>query len=449
MLGQLCKRGSVSVDGSSLAVVRIVVGVIGVISMIRIVAYGWIDSLYVDPDRHFSYPGFGWVQPPGRIGMYALVIVVGVAAGVVAVGRRFRPALVVFLVGFGWIELIDVTTYLNHYWFLTLVGAVMLVAPMDAALVPGRRRRPVRVMWVWVLRGHLTLVYTFAGLAKLHADWLVHAQPLRLWLPARADVPAIGPLLAEPSTAYLLSWAGAVFDCTVVAALLWRRTRPFAWVGLVSFHVATWVLFPIGVFPWLMIGASTVFFDPDWPVRVRARLTRRSEIAHARVDAWASGPSPGTVEPIRGWKLALLAMWCAAMVLVPLRHHVIPGDARWTTEGYRFAWNVLLTERGADVEFRVVRADGVSWVESGADLYTPSQWKVMSSDPELIRQAAHVIADRHRDTGTDVAVHADVFVSLDGRPAQRLVDPNVDLAREPWRPFGQPWILPAPTGNPP
>ena len=444
MLSQPCKRAAVFVDGGSLAFVRVVFGVIGVVSMIRIVAYGWIDSLYAGPARHFTYPGFGWVAAPGRAGMTALVAVVGIASAVVAVGRYVRPALVVFLLGFGWIELIDVTTYLNHYWFLTLVGLVMLVAPMDAALVPGRPSRDVRLVWVWLFRAHLALVYSFAGLAKLHPDWLLHAQPLRSWLPARADEPLVGQFLQEPAVAYLLSWAGAAFDCAVVAGLLWRRTRPFAWAALVGFHLATWWLFPIGVFPWLMIGASTVFFDPDWPSRVWAQLARRPAPSER-----PAPPPAGSATPPRRWKMVALSGWCAAMVLIPFRHLAFPGDARWTTEGYRFSWNVLLTERGADVQFRVVRRDGTSWVETAEDLYTPLQWKVMSSDPELIRQAAHTIARRHAIDGDDVAVRVDAFVSLNGRPAQRFIDPSVDLAAEPWRPFGQPWILPAPTVSPP
>ena len=32
---------------------------------------------------------------------------------------------------FAWIELIDATTYLNHYWFLTLVAALGVVVPWD------------------------------------------------------------------------------------------------------------------------------------------------------------------------------------------------------------------------------------------------------------------------------------------------------------------------------
>ena len=110
--------------------------------------------------------------------------------------------------------------------------------------------------------------------------------------------------------------------------------------------------------------------------------------------------------------------------LVPLRHWVVPGDYRWTNEGYRFAWVVLLTEKGGDVSFRVREpATGREWIETAQDLYTPTQWRVMATEPELIRQAAHAIAERQAAGGRDVEVRADAFVSLNGRPAQRLDRP--------------------------
>ena len=39
-----------------------------------------------------------------------------------ALGWRTRLAPLAFLVAFAWIELIDATTYLNHYWFVTLLA---------------------------------------------------------------------------------------------------------------------------------------------------------------------------------------------------------------------------------------------------------------------------------------------------------------------------------------
>jgi hypothetical protein len=46
-------------------------------------------------------------------------------------------------------------------------------------------------------------------------------------------------------------------------------------------------------------------------------------------------------------------------------------------------------------------------------------------------------------------VRADVFVSLNGRPTARLIDPDVDLAQQRDRLTAQRWILPAPRMSPP
>ena len=282
----------------------------------------------------------------------------------------------------------------------------------------------------------------FAGLAKLNADWLLHGDPLRMWLPARRHLAIIGPWLDEPWVAIGLGWAGAAFDCPIVPVLCWKPTRRFAWCAIVVFHVVTWRLFPIGVFPWVMIAASTVFFEPDWPRRL---LARRS--AHAGAPL-RRDTDPSVVRLLPCAAVVLAAAWIALQIVVPLRHHVIPGDYRWTNEGYRFAWAVLLTEKGGDVSFRVTdTATGRTWVETADDLYTPAQWRIMATEPDLVRQAAHAIADRQRGLGRRVEVRADAFVSLDGRPAARLVRADVDLAREPWR-LHQPWILPAPTTDP-
>jgi hypothetical protein len=83
------------------------------------------------------------------------------------------------------------------------------------------------------------LVYVTAGLAKLRADWFFRAEPLHTWLAARSELPLLGPLLAESAVAFAMSWAGAFFDLFVVAFLLFRPTRPFAYVAAVLFHVIT------------------------------------------------------------------------------------------------------------------------------------------------------------------------------------------------------------------
>ena len=87
-------------------------------------------------------------------------------------------------------------------------------------------------MTVWALRAQIAVVYVFAGIAKLNVDWLLRAEPMHTWLAARTDRPLIGFLLDEPTVAVALCIAGAAFDLTIVGWLLWRRTRPFAYVAV-------------------------------------------------------------------------------------------------------------------------------------------------------------------------------------------------------------------------
>jgi hypothetical protein len=261
----------------------------------------------------------------------------------------------------------------------------------------------------------------------------------------------IGPLLAEPATAHAAAIAGAAFDCLVVPALLWRRTRPVAYAAVVAFHVVTWLLFPIGVFPWLMIAMATVFFEPSWPRALLHRIRPSTRAPGAPAPSAALEPSLGPVAAVAAVRAPRLlaagvAVWVAIQLALPLRHLAIEGDHRWTAEGYRLGWNVLLVERVASVTFLVTDpATGRTWTADVERLYTPAQIRMMGSEPDLIRQAAHAIADDEADRGRPgVEVRADAWMSFNGRPAERWIDPDVDLAAEPSRLGHAPWILPGP-----
>jgi hypothetical protein len=54
------------VDASTLVVFRIGFGLIMLWEVWRYWTYGWISEYYIEPDFHFKYIGFEWVEPwPG------------------------------------------------------------------------------------------------------------------------------------------------------------------------------------------------------------------------------------------------------------------------------------------------------------------------------------------------------------------------------------------------
>ena len=442
------------VSPCSAAAFRIVFGLLGLVAVVRFALNGWISQLYLEPVHHLSYYGFSWVQAWPAWGMYLHFSLLGLASLGVMLGYRYRFSITAFFLLFTYVELIDRTTYLNHYYLVSLLSFIMIflplnrVASLDALRIRRENGSPVIPRGVlWLLMVQIGLVYVFGGLAKLNPDWLLHAQPLRIWLYNATDVPLIGGLLREEWVAYAMSWGGAVFDLTIVGWLLWRRTRPWAYGVLVIFHVATALLFPaLGMFPWIMMGAALIFFAPDWPLKLLNRVPQRVGLQHVPFE---SRRSP-TLNENPDWRItaaiAAAAVFLLVQVAVPLRHFAYPGNVRWTEEGYPFAWRMMLTEKTGQVVYRVSSASGARAKLVYPDEYlTPAQVERMSHQPDLILATAHLVRDDFANRGYEQAqVRADAYVSYNGRPAARLIDPTVDLATVKPGIGPRTWILPYP-----
>ena len=389
----------------------------------RYFAYGWIDSLFVQPRFFFAYGGFEWIRPWPAYGMYLHFAALGVLALAIAVGFWTRTTTALFALGFTWVHLIDKTNYLNHYYLVSVLAALMVLLPLgvagsvDARLAPARAADRVPAWTVWVLRAQLALVYFYGGIAKLNADWLFHAQPLRIWLATRGDLPLLGPLLERQWVAYAFSWGGAAFDLSIVPLLLWHRTRLVAYAAVVVFHLLTSVLFPIGIFPWLMIGLTPIFLDPSWPRRWRGR---------------AGAGVPPRVATLRCERplMAMLALHLLLQAVIPLRAFVESDDVAWTEQGFRFAWRVMAIEKAGVATFRLRDpATGAAWTVDPRGELTRLQTDMMATQPDMIADyARHLAAEARRAGYAGIEVRADVFVSLNGRPNRRFVDPDADLA---------------------
>ena len=92
----------------------------------------------------------------------------------------------------------------------------------------------------------------------------------------------------------------------------------------------------------------------------------------------------------------------------------------------RLAWKVMVREKHGSVTFHVRdRASGRSVEVPPRRYLTAKQEREMAAQPDLILALARRIG---RDLG-DVEVRAEAWVSLNGRPAQLLVDPARDLTR--------------------
>jgi hypothetical protein len=384
----------------------------------------------------FPYYGFEWIQPLPGNWMYLPFILLAVSALGVTLGYKYRLSITVYFVVFTYIELLDKTMYLNHYYLVSLLAFLLIWMPLGKiwALDADKTQdneHTVPAWMLWAIRGQVGLVYFFAGVAKLNPDWVCQGEPLRTWLLARTDFPLLGTLFAQPFTPYLGSIAAAIFDLSVPFLLLWKPSRKYAYFAIVAFHVLTWMMFPIGIFPWLMIANALIFFPPRWPLK------------------WFPSSHSATRPPIDKahspkWLISLFAIHFSIQIALPFRAHLYPGNHLWHEQGFRFSWKVMLIEKSGHTEFHLT--DPVSkkkWTIHPANQLTRLQVKMMNTQPDMILQFAHRLAAQWRRKGypqIQVRVHA--FAALNGRPAQQLINPRQDLAKIP-QGFGhKEWITP-------
>jgi len=433
-------------DARPLVVFRILFGLMMFASMIRFWANGWIDKLYIKPTFFFSYYGFEWVKPVGNY-TYLIFVICALASLFIAFGYKYRFAIILFFLSFTYIELMDKTNYLNHYYFVSVLSFLLIFLPanvqfsVDAFL----RKKEYNLIPRWTIDSVkllLGIVYFYAGLTKLNSDWLFRAMPLKIWLPSKYDLPIIGNnLMQQDWFHYVMSWGGALYDLIIPFLLIYRKTRPFAFILVIFFHVFTRVLFPIGMFPYIMIVSSLIFFDANFHKKIMYWLGNMLRINHLRllqIKEYNFSSYYGKI--ITG----IILIFFSIQLALPWRYFLYPGELFWTEEGYRYSWRVMLMEKAGYANFKIVdEKTGNYFYVKNEDFLTPYQEKQMSFQPDFILEYAHYLGDHFSRQGhQNIQVFVESYVALNGRMSRPYINPKIDLYQEKESFYHKNWILP-------
>jgi|TARA_B110000285_G_scaffold222739_1_gene277284 hypothetical protein len=438
---------SKTTSSAPLAIFRIAFGLLMFISMIRFWALGWIDKLYIQPHLFFSYYGFEWIKPLGDL-TYVLFFICGLSALFVALGLKYTWAIITFFLSFTYIELMDKTTYLNHYYLVSVISFLLIFLPAGNYFawdsLRGSRKSFLQIpKWnIDAIKLLLCLVYLFAGMAKLNSEWLLQAMPLKIWLPTKEDLPLIGFLFRYDWMIYLFAWGGALYDLLVPFLLLNRRTRSLGFIMVVFFHLLTAILFPIGMFPYLMIFSALIFFNYQFHQKIIDGLHQILRIKNHKTHQIQNVPFQHS--PISKFKTVVLAAFFLIQIGLPFRYMLYPGNLFWTEEGYRWSWRVMLMEKAGNAQFKIVdNASGNWFYVNNEDFLSSFQEKQMATQPDFILQYAHFLyAHFSQQEMKDLSIFVDCFVALNGRKSTRYIDPEFDLT-EGYDSFAhKSWILP-------
>ncbi|WP_020568134.1 HTTM domain-containing protein [Neolewinella persica] len=454
------------VDNGTLVFLRIALGLLGGGD---ILGNGIYFHWYLDDfsGYTFRFYGFEWVHPLPEP-FFSLFFIGGFLLGIaVALGWRFRITAPLFALAFSYLFLLEKAHYLNHAYLFTWLVWLLALTPAWREFSLDVRRKPAEwsptaPAWcVYLFPALMGIVYFFGGIAKMNHDWLMEAMPLHMWLKGRAQMPILGPIWALKSTAYIMAWGGMLLDFTAVFLLLHKRLRWVALALLIGFHATNHLIFNIGIFPYLSMVLTSMFFAPDWPKRFVKWIGRKWARTPVQgwLDGWqarvSGGLSNGELKTTirgQGWQfkpanvrpiLFGLVLVGGVMIFLPLRHWLFSSDVAWSEEGHRYSWRMMLRSKQGAGNYRLVdRATGAEETVTLIDSLTRVQYRKMSTHPDMILQYAHKLRDQRAAAGQDVAVCARFTARLNGGPRVPLIDPEVDLSQVAWQWWGaKEWVL--------
>lgn len=436
MLNQLLFK---RVDNSSLIVFRIFFGILVACECYGAILTGWVKRTLIDPQFTFNFIGLDWLQPLQGNGMYIYFLVMGTLGIMIAIGYKYRFAVLSFTLLWTAVYLMQKTAYNNHYYLLILVSGFMCFFPanrycsLDVKLNPSKKQNhmPNWVKWTIVLQ--LFIVYTYASVAKMYGDWLDFGM-IKILMAGKADYLLIGDLLQEPWLHKIVGICGILFDLLLVPALLWKPTRKWAFFASIFFHLFNAIVFQIGIFPFLSLAFTVFFFEPQ---------TIRNIFLKSKTVYTEGEPENPSYKSII---LLGFGIYFLVQLLLPIRHYFIKDHVLWTEEGHRLSWRMMLRSRSGKANFKIVNNENGNFTFANLDQYlTKKQSPKVAAYPDFAWQFAQYLKKEHAKRGEDISVFAvDSRISINGRPYLPFLDPKVDLAKEEWNHLEHhEWILPS------
>jgi len=413
-----------------LVIFRIAFGALMLLSISRFIAKGWVYSMYIMPKMYFPFYGFEWVKPLPGVGMYLVFGILLLSSLGILLGALYRLSTIIFFLLFTYVELIDKTNYLNHYYFISLVSFFLIFIPanlnfsIDNKLFKRSEADSVPNFFVFLLKFQMFIVYFFAGVAKLNYDWLFEAQPLKIWLPAFSHYPLIGQFMETAWIAYLFAWFGCIYDLLIGFFLFNKRTVNIAYIFVIIFHMATAMFFNIGMFPYIMMTITIIFFREELHMKILLRLKKLFRYVNDNINR--------RIPVLNKILITSFAIIFIVQLILPFRYALYPGKLFWTEQGYRFSWRVMLMEKAGTAFFFVSdKASGREVEVDNKEYLTYLQEKMMSTQPDMMIDYAKFLKKEFEKKGfKEPKVRAQSYVTLNGCGSREFIDPTVDLSCE-------------------
>lgn len=429
------------VNNSPLVIFRICFGFLLFCHCARLIYKGKVFQNFIEPPFTFNFIGFDFLQPLPGHGMYFYFGLMAALALMIMLGAWYRFSMIGFTLLWTGIYLMQKSGYNNHYYLICLLCWLMSMMPaqhyfsVDSFHKP-QLKKQYCPQWVpWLLMAQTAIVYFFAAISKLNADWL-SGKFIAIQFSRLSQNHRFSMIYGNPYFQKTICYGGFLFDLLIVPLLLWKKTRRFAFLMFCLFHLFNSYSFRIGIFPYLSIAMAVFFFDAEKIGKLFFR--RKSQIEMAQTDRLEKNTG-------RQILFMALAVYLLFQIFLPTRSWLYPGNVFWTEEGYRMSWKMMLRKKTGTISFKLHDpVSGKTWIDDPLLKFKPPLVQWIAICPDIAWQYAQRLKNEYKVKGfAQIEVYAIDSVKLNNNPPQLLIDPTVDLAKVSWQPFRHSgWILP-------
>ena len=411
-----------NIDGAALIIFRISLGFLIVCESLLAIFHGWIKAILIEPKFTFNFIGFDWLQPLPGNGMYYYFGLIGLTGLGIMLGLRYRINIILFTILLSGVYFMQKEVYYNHYYLLLVISFIMIFLPanqeksLDAKFGYVKKKNTIPQWIVILFISLIGIVYTYAAIAKFYPDWL-DGTFTKILLQRITVRPYLLELFSQKWFYISFAYAGLLFDLFIVPLLLYKRTRNFALVISIFFHLFNSYTLRIGIFPYMALSFSVFFYESE---RIRQLFFKEKIEIDNNLNYFGK-------RLVHYFIIPLLIV----QLLLPLRHYFIKGDVLWTEEGHRLSWRVMLRERTGKLNIKIV--DNITKKESFYDYHkklTYIQAKQLAVCPDLLWQYCQRIKKEYNEK--DISIYIDCKNSINDKPAQILIDPSCDMAKAKW-----------------
>ena len=435
------------IHASTLSLFRILFGLVMIYQMLYYIRIDYAFQLIAGPEILFHYPYLEFLKPLPVGILRAMQWAMLLSALMIALGIRTRYASIFLFITYSYFTLVDKTLFNNHLYLFMLLALLLCFVDSDKlysirSRLSKTKLSPYIDSWqVYIFRFMIFIVYFYGGIVKINPDWF-NGSIVKATLAGAGTEP-------DSSLVYFLTYGGLAYDLIIGFLLLYRPTRLLGVIFVLIFNLTNhfYLFDDIGVFPFAMIGATIIFFDPKRIAqlidgflganRKPKKKKRKDTVGEIQETQWSKK------QQLVGGVLIAFVLF---QLLFPFRYLLFTDNPEWSGIASRFAWRMKMQTKTLDSFDMTVQdmPDGAPQEVDYKAFLSLNQEKNILNDPYNIVQLGKYIAEEAKRRGmTNPTVKANIKVHFNQRPAQLMIKPEVPIEKISLSPFeDQYWLVP-------